>query len=178
MAQGASAADFNDRSANARGAGDRAAPPPPVPGGAPSEPNEDLGSAERNAVVERVRSRVMLEAFVDAVERLEGVLDQETQMLDQNRPIALHDFNHRKSHGLLELSRAMTACRDLDRVVFDFESKAPLARLRVKLESNLASLQTHLTAVGEIAAVIARAIQDHESDGTYTARRSPGSDRG
>jgi hypothetical protein len=114
----------------------------------------------------------MLEAFVNAVERLEGVLDQETQMLDQNRAIALHDFNHRKSHGLLELSRAMTACRALDSSAFEFESRIPLARLRVKLESNLASLQTHLTAVCEIAAVIARAIQDHESDGTYTARRS------
>jgi hypothetical protein len=58
------------------------------------------------------------------------------------------------------------------RQTFDLEAKAPLARLRVKLESNLASLQTHLTAVAEIAAVIARAIQNHESDGTYTATRS------
>ena len=58
----------------------------------------------------------MLEAFVSAVERLEDVLEQETQMLDRNRPILLHDFNHRKSHGLLELSRAMVACRALDRV--------------------------------------------------------------
>ncbi len=178
MAQSASAADFSERSAQAPGPDERALSSPLASGGAPSEPNEDPRSAERDAVAEQARSRLMLEAFVNAVERLEGVLDQETQILDQNKPIALHDFNHRKSHGLLELSRAMTACSSLDRAVFDSESKVPLARLRVKLESNLASLQTHLTAVSEIAAVIARAIQDHESDGTYTARRSPRSDRG
>lgn len=114
----------------------------------------------------------MLEAFFNAVERLESVLDQETHMLDGNRPIALHDYNHRKSYGLLELSRAMTACRALDRQTFDLQAKAPLSRLRVKLENNLASLQTHLRAVTEIASVIARAIQDHESDGTYSVGKS------
>ncbi len=145
--------------------------------GASPEPQAD-DAAQRNAIADRARGRAMLEAFVNAIERLEGVLDQETQMLDQNMPIAFHDFNHRKSHGLLELSRAMIACRALDRSAFDAETSAPLARLRVKLESNLASLQTHLTAVGEIAAVIARAIQDHELDGTYTARRSARCDRG
>lgn len=144
----------------------------------PSRPRVDGGAAEGDAISDGVRSQAMLEAFVNAVERLEAVLDQETQMLDRNRPIALHDFNHRKSHGLLELSRAMIACRALDRVAFDVETSEPLARLRVKLESNLASLQMHLTAVGEIAAVISRAIQDHESDGTYTASRIARGDQG
>lgn len=174
MATGASAADFRNRSTLARSKAERAAPPPP----APPEPDQELGAAERNAIAERVRAQAMLQAFVNAVERLEGVLDQETQLLDQNRPIALYDFNHRKSHGLLELSRAMTACCNLDRPAFDVQSRAPLARLRAKLESNLASLQTHLTAVSEIAAVIARAIQDHELDGTYTATRSARGERG
>jgi hypothetical protein len=36
------------------------------------------------------------------------------------------------------------------------------------LKQNLRMLQTHLNAVGEITAIIARAIQDHESDGTYS----------
>ncbi len=62
----------------------------------------------------------------------------------------------------------MSACRSLDRSVFEAETKAPLARLRKKLERNLVSLQTHLKAVSEIAAIITRAIQDHESDGTYS----------
>lgn len=168
MAQ-ASIADFTGEFAHPSGE-NRGAPP--------SRPRADGEAAERNAITEGARPHAMLEAFINAVERLEDILEQETQMLDRNRPIALHDFNHRKSHGLLELSRAMIACRALDRVAFDFETSAPLARLRVKLESNLASLQTHLMAVGEIAAVISRAIQDHESDGTYTARRFARGDQG
>ena len=168
MAQ-ASTADFTSEFAHSSGADH---------GASPSHSRANGGAIERNAITEGARSQAMLEAFVNAVERLEDVLEQETQMLDRNRPIALHDFNHRKSHGLLELSRAMIACRTLDRVAFDVETSAPLARLRVKLESNLASLQTHLTAVSEIAAVISRAIQDHESDGTYTARQFARGDQG
>lgn len=160
--------DFNGKSAHPFGENHRASP---------SHPRADGGAAERDPITDGARAQAMLEAFVSAVERLEDVLEQETQMLDRNRPILLHDFNHRKSHGLLELSRAMVACRALDRVTFDIETSTPLARLRVKLESNLASLQTHLTAVGEIAAVISRAIQDHKSDGTYTAGQFARGDR-
>lgn len=120
-------------------------------------------------VAKQTQPAIMLQAFNNVVGRLEKILDLETEMLQQHRPIVLHDFNHRKSHGLLELSRAMDSMRSLDRSAFDFDAKAALARLRVKLENNLAILQTHLNAVGEIAAIIARAIQDHESDGTYTA---------
>ena len=159
-------------------AGEFAHPSAENVGASPTHPPADGGAAERDAITDGARSQAKTEAFINAVERLEDVLEQETQMLDRNRPIALHDFNHRKSHGLLELSRAMIACRTLDRVAFDVETSAPLARLRVKLESNLASLQTHLTAVSEIAAVISRAIQDHESDGTYTARQFARGDQG
>jgi hypothetical protein len=43
-----------------------------------------------------------------------------------------------------------------------------LAILRSKLERNSTILQIHLRAVQEVAAIIARAIQDAESDGTYS----------
>lgn len=130
-----------------------------------------------NDLAKQAQSAVMLEAFVNAVERLERILDLETEMLKQNKPVTLHDFNHKKSYGLLELRRTMNAMRALDYCAFDGDAKAPLARLRVKLERNLAILQTHLKAVGEIAAIIARAIQDHESDGTYTADNHGEGDR-
>jgi hypothetical protein len=51
--------------------------------------------------------RIIFDAFVNAVERLEGLLDKETAMLIEHRTIALDDFNHKKRHALLELSRAM-----------------------------------------------------------------------
>ncbi|WOJ88665.1 hypothetical protein RZS28_12670 [Methylocapsa polymorpha] len=134
----------------------------------PSESLKADGFVEPSDIARKARSTVMLEAFVGAVERLERTLDRETEMLRQHQPIALHDFNHEKSHALLELSRTLSAMRAIDPGAFECDAKEPLARLRLKLEGNLAILQTHLTAVGEIAAIIARAIQDHESDGTYT----------
>lgn len=112
---------------------------------------------------------VVFDAFINTLERLERLLDLETEMLIQHRPIALTDFNHKKSYGLLELGRTMEAIGGLDLDALGFDAKTPLARLRVKLQRNLIVLQMHMTAVGAIAAIIARAIQEYESDGTYTA---------
>ncbi|WP_051953216.1 hypothetical protein [Methylocapsa aurea] len=133
-----------------------------------SVPRQDA-FAKPDSPARQGQSAAMSEAFVKTIERIERLLDLETEMLKQHRPIVLHDFNHKKSHGLLELTRTMDALRALDDPAVDFDVRAPLARLRVKLESNLAMLQMHLNAVGEIAEIIARAIQDHESDGTYSA---------
>ncbi|SFK04563.1 hypothetical protein SAMN05444581_101472 [Methylocapsa palsarum] len=112
--------------------------------------------------------RIILNAFINSVERLEEVLEHETILLKQHKPIALYDFNHKKSHGLLEFSRAMIALRALDPAAADSTANAPLIRLRSKLNENLTILQTHLEAVGAVAASIARAIQEHDSDGTYS----------
>jgi hypothetical protein len=115
-----------------------------------------------------VHPEIIFDAFINAIERLERLLDSETAMLLKHQPVTLHDFNHKKRHGLLELSRAMDTIRELNRDCPGYDPKATLARLRMKLQQNLTILQTHLDAVGAIAAIIARAIQQHESDGTYT----------
>jgi hypothetical protein len=125
-----------------------------------------------NEFAKEAHTEIIFDAFINAVKRLERLLDRETAMLIEHQPITLDDFNHKKRHGLLELSRAMDAMRGLDRDCLGHDPKAPLAGLRVKLQKNLMILQTHLDAVGTIAAIIARAIQEHESDGTYTAKHN------
>jgi hypothetical protein len=112
--------------------------------------------------------QIILDAFAKSVERLELVLDHETALLQQHKPVALHEFNHKKSQGLLEFSRTINTLRALEPAAADFTARAPLHQLRLKLNENLAILQTHLGAVSSVAAIIARTIQDHESDGTYT----------
>ncbi|ACK49036.1 conserved hypothetical protein [Methylocella silvestris BL2] len=112
-----------------------------------------------------------MEALLRAIERLERTITLETGALDRNNLAALHEFNHMKSHGLLELKRAIDACQTVDRATFEEEAKAALAGFRAKLERNLDGLRMQLRAVSEIASIIARAIEDHESDGTYTAIR-------
>jgi hypothetical protein len=106
----------------------------------------------------------MLDAFLNTLERLEAVIDAETSALQQNRPVDLADFNHKKRHGLLELSRTM---RLLDQDAREV-AQPSLHRLRDKVEKNLSILEVHIKAVHEVAAIIANAIQEHESDGTYS----------
>ncbi|QBR70209.1 hypothetical protein CU048_01730 [Beijerinckiaceae bacterium] len=108
-------------------------------------------------------------SFVDTVERLERILELETELLGQHQSIALTEFNHKKSQGLLELSRTMAAMRGLDLAALGFDAKTRLGDLRLKLQKNLRVLQMHMSASAAVATIIARAIQEHESDGTYTA---------
>jgi len=100
-----------------------------------------------------------------AIERLEEVVEQETAALKSRAAVDLNDFNNRKSHGLLELNRAL---RGLDGSTRDKGALARLASLRAKLEANQAVLKMHLEAVREVAGVLADAIRDAESDGTYS----------
>jgi len=137
-------------------------------GESPASLRSSLPSTKMKEFGKEAHTEIIFDAFINAVERLERLLDSETAMLIEQQPIALHDFNHKKRHGLLELSRAMDAMREHDRGCPGRDPKATLARLRMKLQMNLTILQTHLDAVGAIAAIIARAIQQHESDGTYT----------
>ena len=100
-----------------------------------------------------------------AIERLEEIVEQETAALRSHAKIDLKDFNNRKSHGLLELSQAM---RLLDGVAVDPAILTRLGTLRTRLETNRAVLKMHLDAVREISTIVADAIRDAESDGTYS----------
>jgi hypothetical protein len=107
-----------------------------------------------------------LSAFLVTTGRLEQLIDQETQELRSLQPTDLREFNRRKSQGLLELSRAM---RGLGEAARDDRVPESLARLRTKLDNNLSVLRMHLRAAQEVSSIIARAIQDAESDGTYSS---------
>ncbi|HXF55691.1 MAG TPA: flagellar biosynthesis protein FlgN [Hyphomicrobiaceae bacterium] len=98
------------------------------------------------------------------IERLEAVVESETAALRDRVKADFNDFNHRKSLGLLELSRAM---RHQNTAMLGDAVRKRLERLRVSLETNRAMLKLHLEAVREIAAIVSEAIQNAESDGTY-----------
>ena len=105
-------------------------------------------------------------SFVDKIiDRLEELIEAETAALRSRTKIDLKEFNHRKSHGLLELSRAM---RQHDGAIQDEAIRARLAGLRAKLETNRAVLKMHLEAVREISSIVTDTIQNAESDGTYS----------
>lgn len=103
-------------------------------------------------------------ALLKALARLEQVVDQETQSLRAGETPAFEDLNYRKSHGLLELTRAM---RLVDPTSIGNDLRDRLESFRDQLERNRLLLKTHLDATREISAILTAAIRDAESDGTY-----------
>jgi hypothetical protein len=132
----------------------------------PSVREAEVGVLAPADLLEQQRLSGLRDAFVSTIERLEQTIDLETAALRQPRPVDLRAFNHRKSHGLLEMTRAVRA---LDQLSSDHASLSSLERLRVKLGKNLAILESHLRAVKHVSGLIARAIEEDESDGTYSA---------
>lgn len=103
-------------------------------------------------------------ALLKAIARLEQVVDQETQSLRAGETPAFEDLNYRKSHGLLELTRAM---RLIDPLSIGDDLRDRLESFRDQLDRNRMLLKTHLDATREISAILTAAIRDAESDGTY-----------
>jgi len=104
-------------------------------------------------------------AFERCIERLEDAVDQETAALKGRAVADLREFNNRKSQGLLELSRSL---RHFQGAPPSNAVLARLAGLREKLDANRAVLKLHMEAVREVSTIMADAIRDAESDGTYS----------
>ena len=115
--------------------------------------------AERAGVLSRHR-----DAFYAAIGRMEAVVDQETALLRENRAVELTEFNHRKQQGLLEINRILRNFSPGDMQLVD---RSLVRRLVIKLEANRQILAHHIRAMEEISSLVARAMQDAESDGTY-----------
>ena len=106
-----------------------------------------------------------LAAFLAVVDRLESVLDHETEALKGRLPSDMAEIGNRKRQGLLEMDRALrSASSDRSRP----EVRERLRRFAVVVERNRAALGTQLRAVREIADIIAQTLKDADSDGTYS----------
>jgi hypothetical protein len=108
-------------------------------------------------------------ALADVIARIEAVIDQETDLLRENRAVQLGEFNTRKQQALLEINRLLRSFAQADLKGVDREAVARLVR---KLEDNRQVLAHHLRAMEEISGLVSRALQEAESDGTY-GRCSP-----
>jgi hypothetical protein len=122
-------------------------------------------ASDLRAVLPLQKASAAIDACLRAIERVEQVVDQETAALSQHQVKTLGDFNHRKSHGLLELTRAIRALGNAAAVP---ALQLRLLALQAKLRGNAEALQLHLKAVQEVSAVVTRAIREAESDGTYS----------
>lgn len=105
-------------------------------------------------------------AALPIVERLIATIEAENRDLELGRPPQYEAYGLRKNQGLLELNRLIPA---LDRAIAAGPLRQALADLHAKLEVNRRALAVQLKACAAVSEIIARAIQDSQSDGTYTA---------
>ena len=98
--------------------------------------------------------------------RIEEAVEEETAGIRSGVSFDLKASNARKSRCLYELNRAMKGAGQGEVLA---EHREGLTRLRQKLASNEAAILAHLNAVNEVATLLKNAIQNAETDGTYSA---------
>jgi hypothetical protein len=104
-------------------------------------------------------------AVLPIIERLIATVDAENRDLEQGRRVKYEVYSLNKNQGLLEFNRLLPALA----VAAAGPLRDALAELQAKLEINRRALALQLKACEAVAEIITRAIQDGQSDGTYTA---------
>ncbi|MBG0808611.1 hypothetical protein IY145_04405 [Methylosinus sp. H3A] len=107
-------------------------------------------------------------AFVGCVDRLTRLIERESEALRARANVDFEEFNARKTHALLEFSRASRAYAAPRSAAI--ESK--IECLRATLFENGKLLERRLQAMREIAGIMICTIEMAESDGTYSTRSS------
>ena len=107
-----------------------------------------------------------LAMILPVVDRLRGAVEAENRELQRRGAIDYQGHSQRKNQGLLELTRLKTA---LGVVRSHPTACAALADLSAKLDVNQRLLHTQLRAAKTVSGVVARAIREGQSDGTYSA---------
>jgi hypothetical protein len=107
-----------------------------------------------------------LAAALPLVERLREAVAAENEDIARGSRVAYENYSQRKNQALLELNRLTPS---LAGVAADGPLGNALADLLMKLESNAQALRIQLKASAAVAEIIAKAIRDGQSDGTYTA---------
>ena len=135
-----------------------------MPETAIKDPDLAASRAVENAKPEE-RGAILTGIIRTAIDRLESVVDKETEALRKGGEADLKAFNSMKSVGLVELNRAIQL---LNGARPDASTMRLIENLNAKLEANRRVLKLHLEAVNEIAGIISDSIREADSDGTYT----------
>ncbi len=105
-------------------------------------------------------------AFLSCIDRLEQLVESETQALKAFGPINFEESNGRKTRALFEFLRASRSVQAQAPATI----RTKLTSLQAKLAENASMLDQHLSAMREIAGIMIRTMEMAESDGTYSGR--------
>jgi hypothetical protein len=106
------------------------------------------------------------DAALPIVDRLRQTIEAENRDIALGRPVKYEAYSLHKNQGLLELNRLAPA---LGWAAAAGPLREALADLHAKLALNRRALALQLKACLAVSEIIARAIRDGQSDGTYTA---------
>jgi hypothetical protein len=112
------------------------------------------------------RARGAADLVLPVIERLLQILDAENAQIQSRKPVDYNAFNLRKSQALLEVSRLAPT---LSGAQASPVIRSALGKLRTKLEANHRMLRIELRAARQVSEIISRAIEEGQSDGTYSA---------
>ncbi len=107
-----------------------------------------------------------LAALLPVLDRLRVIVEQENQELGRGAAVDYQSHSQRKNQVLLELTRmkvSLASARANPAV------EGALSDLSAKLDLNQRLLGAQLKAARTIASIVARAIREGQSDGTYSA---------
>ena len=117
-------------------------------------------------MMKREKDAAALAMILPVMDRLRGVIDAENAEIARGRGVDYNAHSQRKSLGLLELNRLRSA---LASVSANPVARAALAELCATLEANRRLLQVQLRAAQTVSGLLARAVREGQSDGTYSA---------
>jgi hypothetical protein len=105
-------------------------------------------------------------ALLPILDRLRGIVEQENLELSRGMPVDYQGHSRRKNQVLLELTRMKVS---LASARLNPAVEGALSDLSSKLDRNGRLLGAQLKAARTIASIVARAIREGQSDGTYSA---------
>jgi len=105
-------------------------------------------------------------AALPALLRLREAIAAENRDIGAGIRVPYDAYSQRKNQGLLELTRLLPSLKPAAQGGL----RDPLLGLVAELEANRRALGLQLKASAAVADIIARAIHDGQSDGTYDAR--------
>ena len=126
-----------------------------------ANPMKEAAARERRIGEERALASVL-----PVLDRLRATLEAETFDLQQRGAVDYSAYSQRKNQSLLELNRLRPA---LESVATHPDARAALTDLAAKLDVNHRLLGIQLRAAQTVSSIVARAIREGQSDGTYSA---------
>ena len=106
------------------------------------------------------------DAALSVLDHLAQTIAAETKEIAAGGPVAYETYSERKNQGFLELTRLLPS---IECARSHEGLRGGLLDLIEKLEANRRALGFQLRAAVSVADIIARAIHEGQSDGTYTA---------